>query len=264
MNSLAVSVCMMLMSGSFSAPSAQVGPLSPAAPGLEPAPPPVSTPYLAASDPSPGTASTPVSEDASVPLTPPARLRVADIRGDVTRSANTFSDLEESLRRLSGRPGELGGRDLRREAYLRKAATYPAGLAKEEIEFVELTNYERALKGLKPLEVDMTLVQAARGHSREMYDKFYFAHDSPTASLRTPMKRYLKALDHYPRYAMIGENIAYCSEVNVAISHNALMKSEGHRANILDDRYDAIGVGVCKGADGSFYVTEMFLGRTPR
>ncbi len=262
MNSLAVSVCMMLMSGSFS------GPPAPAQPNMAPVKSPATSPALVA-ERDVESASKPEGsqkslEPAASDQMSPARLRVADLSGAVTGSRRSYADYTSRVLRAPGLLDDSPADGALFDGRPDSSATYPAALVEEEIEFVELTNRERALVGLKPLEVDRTLVEAARAHSREMYDKFYFAHESPTGSLRTPMKRYLKALNYRPRYAMIGENIAYCSEVNVGVSHNALMNSEGHRANILDPRYDAIGIGVCKGADGSFYVTEMFLGRSPR
>jgi uncharacterized protein YkwD len=37
------------------------------------------------------------------------------------------------------------------------------------------------------------------------------------------------------------------------------MNSPGHRANILEPRFQRIGVGVYQNAQGEFWVTEMFL-----
>lgn len=133
----------------------------------------------------------------------------------------------------------------------------------EEVRFVELTNAERLRRGLTPLVVDPVLLAAARDHSREMSTLNYFSHTSPTKSLQTPMKRYLDKLGKRPDYAMVGENLFYCSKVDVNRGQNALMQSPGHRDNILEPRYERIGVGICKSSDGSFWVTEMFLCANP-
>lgn len=45
-------------------------------------------------------------------------------------------------------------------------------------------------------------------------------------------------------------------------AHRALMLSPGHRADILDPRFSRIGLGVCRDAQGRFWVTEMFLADT--
>jgi hypothetical protein len=50
-------------------------------------------------------------------------------------------------------------------------------------------NAHRILIGLQPMEIDLRLVIAARKHSEEMVAKGYFAHDSPTADLKSPWQR---------------------------------------------------------------------------
>lgn len=141
------------------------------------------------------------------------------------------------------------------------------GLRPEEREFIARINEERTSRGLNALSLDPLLVAVARGHSREMADKDYFDHHSPTPGLRSPMDRYLAGLhdsgEATPGYVLVGENIYYCSvsneTYNVAYGHRALMNSPGHRANILEPRFAKIGLGVYRNAQGEFWVTEMFL-----
>lgn len=136
----------------------------------------------------------------------------------------------------------------------------PAGaITSEEQTFLDRINDERAERGLCRLKLDPTLVSVARDHSREMAERDYFDHVSPTPGQRTPMQRYLKALPKRPPYACVGENLFYCSVVDVDRGHKALMDSPGHRANILFARFRACGVGVYTAPSGQFYVTQMFL-----
>lgn len=132
-------------------------------------------------------------------------------------------------------------------------------LTNEEKRLVELVNAERWRGGLGRLRVDPVLVRAARDHSREMAEMHYFDHTSPTPGLETGMKRYLAALGHRPNYAYLGENLFYCSVVDVNRGHIRLMGSPSHRANILNGKFTGIGVGVYTSADGQFWVTQMFL-----
>lgn len=132
-------------------------------------------------------------------------------------------------------------------------------LSAAEQQFVDLVNAERWDRGLSVLSVNPLLVQAAREHSREMYERGYFDHISATPGLRTPMARYLHALGHTPAWACVGENLFYCSIVDVQRGHACLMKSPGHRQNILTSRFEQIGVGVYIAPDGEFYVTQLFL-----
>jgi len=143
------------------------------------------------------------------------------------------------------------------------AAVRSAGItmSAEELKFVDLVNQERAGRGLNELTIDPMLVKVGRAHSREMGEQKYFSHTSPTSGLKSPLDRYL-AMAPRPSWALIGENLFYCSIVDVDRGHTALMNSEGHRANILEPRYERIGVGEYITADGHYYVTQMFLAKT--
>ncbi|MBI2843664.1 MAG: hypothetical protein HYX78_09720 [Armatimonadetes bacterium] len=129
----------------------------------------------------------------------------------------------------------------------------------EEQRFIDLVNYERLSRGLRMLSVDPLLVEVSRKHSQEMTERDYFDHLSPTPGLRTALDRYLASVAQRPTWAYLGENLFYCSIVDVNRGHTCLMESPGHRANILNPKFERIGVGVCKDEDGEFWVTEMFL-----
>lgn len=132
----------------------------------------------------------------------------------------------------------------------------------DEMRYLELTNQERASRGLSHLVVDPLLVEVGRAHSREMADIKYFSHTSPTASLKTPMDRYLAAEKQRPSWALVGENLFYCSIVDVERGHVAFMNSPGHRENVLEPRYERMGIGIYVNSRGEFYVTEMYLAKT--
>jgi uncharacterized protein YkwD len=132
----------------------------------------------------------------------------------------------------------------------------------EERRFVELVNLERRKRGLNELTIEPLLIKVAREHCREMQEKAYFNHNSPTVALKTPMDRYLKAIYTRPEYACVGENLFYCSIVDVQRGHNAFMNSPTHRDNVLFPRYEKIGVGIVKNERGEFWVTQMFLTNT--
>lgn len=132
-------------------------------------------------------------------------------------------------------------------------------LSQNEQRFVDLVNAERWDRNLGVLSVNPLLVQVAREHSREMAEKHYFDHVSPTQGLETPMKRYLSALGYTPTWACVGENLFYCSIVDVDRGQRCLMASPSHRENILNNRFEQIGVGVYVSKDGQFWVTELFL-----
>lgn len=137
-----------------------------------------------------------------------------------------------------------------------QASLQPApesGLTADEARMVELVNQERVKAGLKPLTVDMRLVETARAKSRDMVDRAYFGHISPV--LGSPFDQMRRAGISY-RYA--GENLAGAPTVEQA--HAALMKSPGHRANILSPNFTRIGVGIVNGGPYGKMFTQQFIG----
>lgn len=128
-----------------------------------------------------------------------------------------------------------------------------SGLTADEALMVELVNQERVKAGLKPLTVDMRLVETARAKSRDMIDHAYFGHISP--ALGSPFDQMRRAGISY-RYA--GENLAGAPTVEGA--HAALMKSPGHRANILSPNFTRIGVGIVNGGPYGKMFTQQFIG----
>lgn len=138
-----------------------------------------------------------------------------------------------------------------------------ARLVRFEHFLADLVNAERQKAGLRTLAFDDTLAETARAHSAEMRDRKYFAHESPTASLRQPLDRYLAVFHSTP--LVIAENIysAWGSphqlgEADVRGAHTALMNSPGHRANILFPDVVKIGIGITTNAAGDMWVTQMF------
>lgn len=140
-----------------------------------------------------------------------------------------------------------------------QAAYIGASQLAAEQQFMDLVNSERRQMGLGELNANRLLSEVARQHSREMYELGYFDHISPVDELRTPMKRYLKALGYTPSWARLGENLCYCSIVDVNRGHQSLMASAPHRANMLDERYEQMGIGAYISPDGRLYVTQLFL-----
>jgi uncharacterized protein YkwD len=113
----------------------------------------------------------------------------------------------------------------------------PPRVAAPELDVVARTNAERARAGCGALRVDGRLAAAARQHSADMVNRHYFEHDSPDGD--TPADRASAA--GYADYG--GENIAY-GQTSAAEVMSDWMGSPGHRANILDCEFTAVGVGL--------------------
>jgi len=130
-----------------------------------------------------------------------------------------------------------------------------SGAAAKEQQMVGLINQARANAGLPPLQVSSQLTNAARAKSRDMIEKNYFSHTSPTYGSFTDL------LNHFGiSYRSAAENLAMNSNGSVTGAHDLLMASPGHRTNILGGSYSLVGVGIQVRSDGSHFYTQLFVG----
>ncbi len=126
----------------------------------------------------------------------------------------------------------------------------------KEQQMINLINQARSNAGLHALQVSGDLSKAARAKSKDMVDKNYFSHTSPTYGSLVSM------LQHFGiSYSAAGENLAMNSSGNVSAAHESLMNSPGHRSNILEPRFSYVGVGIQVKSDGSHYYTQIFTAR---
>jgi len=124
-------------------------------------------------------------------------------------------------------------------------------LSAAEAELLRLTNAERKDAGLSPLEINPTLTRAAREHSANMARQGKMDH---VLDEKTPGDR-LQAVGY--RGFTWGENIAYGMPTSAG-AIRAWMGSEGHRANILNEQYNEIGLGIVTDERGVPYYTQVF------
>jgi uncharacterized protein YkwD/uncharacterized membrane protein required for colicin V production len=120
-----------------------------------------------------------------------------------------------------------------------------------EARMLKLLNDERTQAGLAPLKPDAQLTEAARAHSRDMLAKGYFAHRNNEG--KGPADRVSAA---GVRFAVAGENLALAPTVDIA--HQGLMKSPGHRENIMSPQYHRVGIGVVDGGLHGKMFTQDF------
>lgn len=120
-----------------------------------------------------------------------------------------------------------------------------------EGEVIRLCNEIRKQNGLSTLSENWELSRVARYKSRDMHDKGYFSHTSPTYGSPFEMMKNFGI-----SYRTAGENIAKGYRTPQAVV-DGWMNSAGHRANILNASFKQIGVGY--DADGNYW-TQMFIG----
>lgn len=116
---------------------------------------------------------------------------------------------------------------------------------------LELLNEERVAAGVPPLELDPTIVPVARAHSRDMWERAYFAHENPDRESPFDRMREGRVL-----FSAAGENLALARTVERA--HRGLMNSPGHKRNILDPIFTRVGIGVIDGGIYGKMFTQNF------
>lgn len=128
-----------------------------------------------------------------------------------------------------------------------------AGMVPADV--IALANGSRTKASLAPLSANAQLTEAAKSKANDMIKNDYFAHTSPKG---VEPWYWIKQAGY--QYKAAGENLAI-NYTDAKEQHEAWMKSETHRANILNTRYQEIGVAVVKGKiDGkeSIVTVEMF------
>ena len=115
-------------------------------------------------------------------------------------------------------------------------------------------NDARKANGLVALTKDWKLADIALRKSKEMVEKSYFLHTSPTYGTPFDMMKNFGIT-----YKTAGENIAGNSNMKSAV--DSWMNSEGHRKNILSNSYNYIGIGVTKSDRYGFVISAMFIGK---
>jgi hypothetical protein len=117
------------------------------------------------------------------------------------------------------------------------------------------TNGKREALGLATLSLNPQLSEAAARKAQDMFEKNYWAHNSPTGT--TPWDFITGAGYHY---VVAGENLAKNFSTSQAVV-DAWMASPTHRENIVKPSYKEIGFAVVNGklnGEETTLVVQMF------
>ena len=128
-----------------------------------------------------------------------------------------------------------------------------------EQQIFALINAERIKKGLSELEWDESLAAVARLHSEDMARVKFFSHRGSDGSLVDERADRLGL----GTWRSIGENIAYMRGYDdpAELAVQKWLASAAHRKNLLGPNWKESAVGVAVTADGTYYMTEVFLFR---
>jgi uncharacterized protein YkwD len=139
----------------------------------------------------------------------------------------------------------------------------PSGSAKLSVTAVEQKVFEeinqvRTQRGLKPVQQASDLTSPTREHSRYMAVANRITHRDGHG--RSPGERLDACGINWVRY---GENVGlikgYADPAHRAVQ--AWLRSPGHAANILNPSLTESAVGVAVAADGTYFLTQVFITR---
>jgi len=142
-------------------------------------------------------------------------------------------------------------------AALLAAAEEPAGTPLRTLEqrILEYVNRRRSEASLAPLRRHSGLDSIARRHSQRMAsDKVAFGH--------TGLDERQAEVERLVSLARLAENLSEHPEAQLeAVPEQAValwLESPGHRTN-LDGSFDLTGIGAAANAEGSVFLTEIFV-----
>ncbi len=122
-----------------------------------------------------------------------------------------------------------------------------------EERLLELLNKERSARFLTPLSFAPDFRAVAIEHSKDMASHQKLTH------LSTSGKSYLDRLVKAGLFFVeIGENVAASDTFDAEFIHQGFMESPEHRDNVLNPRYDTVGIGVVISQDRKYYITQDF------
>jgi len=123
-----------------------------------------------------------------------------------------------------------------------------------------LVNSERTGAGISKLKIDEKLSKSALDKCKDMAERKYWSHNAPSGA--TPWS-FIEDRGYY--YESVGENLAYDFMTEAGIVRG-WMNSEGHRENILDEKFKDVGYGICdaKGYEKEFttVIVVQHLGKS--
>lgn len=127
-----------------------------------------------------------------------------------------------------------------------------AGVSDPALAVLQMIAAARRAEGLAPLARDPRLDRLARAHAEAMRRGGQVAHDAGDGDPSSRMRAAGLA------GALVGENVAHAASAQLV--HRALWASPSHRENLLESRFDKVGVGAAVDEDGTVWVTELFYG----
>jgi len=137
------------------------------------------------------------------------------------------------------------------------SATHDDPAAALELHLFDLTNAERERAGLPPLTLDDQLMDVARTRASDQIHEDALNHYDVNGDIAFGSLLAERGMS----FDLVGENLARVpgpSGDAPARADVLLIQSPGHRANILDPRFDFVAIGSTLDAHGNVIFAEIF------
>jgi uncharacterized protein YkwD len=165
-------------------------------------------------------------------------------------------------------PGEPGSVERPRSAEgapPRPAASAVLSDARFRSEILEEVNVARRSSGAPLLLEDAALAAAASDFALELARRRRLSHQSDRPGRRTMAERLDSA--GAANWIAAGENLAAVHSAEPRLVETIVqgwLDSPGHRRNLLEPTYSRAGTGVARGADGYWYIAQVYVRSTTR
>ncbi len=155
-----------------------------------------------------------------------------------------------AITRRSSRPAPPAGRRPRRRLALVLGPLLVLGLAAcqpsaEQESVRSLINESRGANGLQAVGDELIVSYKAQRWAEHLAATGTLSHSKLSADLDGLA------------WGAVAENVG--RGTSIASVHKSFMASSGHRANILDRRWDRVGTGHAVGRDGRTYTVQVFV-----
>lgn len=138
------------------------------------------------------------------------------------------------------------GRTLKLGAVVLVVGLLVAACNEWEVRMTDLTRAARADAGLGMYQDNQVLHNKAISWAQKMAADGKLSHSN------------LAEGNPYA-WKLLGENVGMGCGVTIDAIHNALMNSPGHKANIVNSRYNHWAVAVYQAPNGCYWVVEEFM-----
>ncbi|MDX2107964.1 MAG: CAP domain-containing protein [Candidatus Melainabacteria bacterium] len=166
----------------------------------------------------------------------------SEIDGQIKRLTKALSEQVQNRKTIKASGMGMGSTDPVALKKLRKSKQQ-IPVSQLESYMLTLVNKHRKENGIATIGTDGTLARCAREHADDMIKRKFFNHTNPDGLdgfKRAQKAGYKKGVrENIARTAMGGNGI-----LEVEAADEGLMRSPGHKANILDPELKVVGIGI--------------------